>query len=252
MTQKFLRVSLHCKKRIFRGTNTSVLAQTLTGSRLIGSRAHGKQMLFQFTKKGWLGLHLGMTGELRVEPSDFSPLKHDHLVLRQKHQSLIFRDPRQFGRVVFHCGPREPAWWSNLPARINSPQFTFSLVKSFLQRHGKLPIKAALLLQKCFPGIGNWMADEILWQAKINPRIACGKLNDKTLRVLFQKICFVSQQAIKIVGKDFSDLPKSWLFRYRWKKKGACPRCKKGLSHATIGGRTTCWCPQCQAGSNAL
>ena len=246
LKQKILSVHLHSSKRIFRGTDTNAIEQTLIGATLLESRAHGKQMLFHFTKNAWLVLHLGMTGKLRVEKSSFEPLPHDHLVLRQKRQSLVFSDPRQFGRVLFYRGKNGPKWWSNLPAAMSSREFTFSLFNAFLQRHRKAPIKAVLLLQTGFPGIGNWMADEILWQSKIHPRSAAGKLSEENLKMLFQKTRFVSQQALKIVGKDFSDPPKSWLFQYRWKKKGKCPRCGAILQHATIGGRTTCWCPTCQ------
>ena len=246
LKQKILSVHLHSTKRIFRGNDINALEQMVTGAIFLDSHAHGKQMLFRFTKNAWLGLHLGMTGNLRVEKTPFAPLPHDHLVLRQKKQALVFSDPRQFGRVLFHRGSNEPGWWSNLPAGLNSSDFTFSLFKTFLQRHRKAPIKAVLLMQSGFPGIGNWMADEILWQAKIPPRSAAGKISEKNLKMLFQKTRFVAHQALRIIGKDFSDPPKSWLFQYRWKKKGKCPRCGDVLQHATIGGRTTCWCPHCQ------
>src|SRR6185503_584898 len=116
LKQKILSIELNSAKRIFRGTDTTALEQTLTGAMFLESRAHGKQMLFRFTKNAWLGLHLGMTGKLRVEKSPCTPLPHDHLVLRQKRQTLIFSDPRQFGRVLFHHGTNEPDWWSKLPA----------------------------------------------------------------------------------------------------------------------------------------
>lgn len=246
LKQKILSVPLNSAKRIFRGTDTMGLERTLKGATLLESFSHGKQMLFRFSKNGWLGIHLGMTGKLRAEKSPFTPLKHDHLVLHQKKQSLVFGDPRMFGRILFHRGSSAPDWWSKLPASLVSREFTFPLFKTFLKRHGRAPIKAVLLLQSGFPGIGNWMADEILWQSKIHPRLQAGKISEKDLKMLFQKTRFVSQQALKIIGSDFSDPPKSWLFQYRWKKKGKCPRCGDILQHATIGGRTTCWCPACQ------
>ncbi|MEO5803605.1 MAG: DNA-formamidopyrimidine glycosylase family protein [Verrucomicrobiota bacterium] len=246
LKQKILSVQMHSGKRIFRGLALASFEQTIVGALFLESWAHGKQMLFHFSKNAWLGLHLGMTGKLRVEKSPFTPGKHDHLVLHQKKQALVFSDPRQFGRVLFHHGASEPAWWSNLPAPLISARFTLSSLKTFLKRHGKAPIKAVLLMQAGFPGVGNWMADEILWQSKIHPRLATGKIPEKNLKALFQKTRFVSAQALKIVGEDFSDPPKSWLFQYRWKKKGKCPRCGEILQHATIGGRTTCWCPACQ------
>lgn len=246
LNQKILSVHLHEQKRIFRGTNTKLLARTVTGATFVDSRAHGKQMLFRFTKNAWIGLHLGMTGKLRVEKNPFQPLKHDHLVMRQKNQSLVFSDPRLFGRILFHRDASEPDWWRKLPASLASRQFTFSLFENFLQRHRKAPIKAVLLMQTGFPGIGNWMSDELLWQAKVHPRATAEKLDGKQKKLLFEKTRFVASQSLKIIGKDFSDPPESWLFKYRWKKKGSCPRCESTLQHATIGGRTTCWCPHCQ------
>lgn len=246
LQQKILSVRLNASKRIFRGTNTKSLEETLSSAIFLESFSHGKQMLFRFSKNGWLGLHLGMTGKLRCEKSSFEPQKHDHLVLRQKKQSLVFSDPRLFGRVLFHHGAHAPEWWTKLPASLISREFTFVNFKSFLKRHGKAPIKAVLLLQSGFPGIGNWMADEILWQSKIHPRHHAGKMSEENLKILFQKTRFVSREAMRIIGKDFSDPPKSWLFLYRWKKKGKCPCCGEVLEHATIGGRTTCWCPACQ------
>ena len=69
---KILAVKLHPRKRIFRGTDTRSLVRHLTGSRLLRSVARGKQMLFQFSGDNWLGLHLGMTGKMRIEERKIS------------------------------------------------------------------------------------------------------------------------------------------------------------------------------------
>jgi formamidopyrimidine-DNA glycosylase len=45
---------------------------------------------------------------------------------------------------------------------------------------------------------------------------------------------------------DYGDLPRAWLFDRRWKRGQRCPKDGAPLRHATIGGRTTCWCPTCQ------
>src|ERR1700691_3907576 len=111
LQRRILAVQLHVAKKIFRGTDVAALQKTLRGSTLLGSEAHGKQMLFRFSKGGWLGIHLGMTGKLRVERAAAVALKHDHLILRQSRHSLVFSDPRQFGRVLFHSGKTLPAWW---------------------------------------------------------------------------------------------------------------------------------------------
>jgi formamidopyrimidine-DNA glycosylase len=175
--QKIISVKLHRKKRIFRGVDVRRLVRLLVGSRLLSSQARGKQMLFRFENDLWVALHLGMTGKLGVAEPLFEPDKHDHFVLRQQKHALVFNDTRVFGRILFHTGATPPAWWANLPPDLHSKSFTLSRMRQFLGRHRKLPIKAALLLQAGFPGIGNWMADEILWRSKLHPRTPSGQLD---------------------------------------------------------------------------
>jgi len=241
-------VLIHPKARVFRGTDTGKLVRALTGAKLARSEARGKQMLFVFhlgrTKnRAWLGLHLGMTGHLRIERPDFHPTRHDHLVLRQARHSLIFQDARLFGRVRFAESPEPPDWWAKLPPELLSPEFTVEALRQFLKRRARAPIKAVLLMQERFPGIGNWMADEILWRAGIHPKQAAGSFDADRARTLYREIRWVCREALRIIGKDWSDPPDSWLFNHRWKKGGTCPRTQTKLDHATIGGRTTCWSP---------
>jgi formamidopyrimidine-DNA glycosylase len=244
--QKILAVDLHPPARILRGVDTKALRKTLAGSVLLSSEAHGKQMFFRFSRNGWLGLHLGMTGKLRVEPSDFVAGRHDHLVLRQRRQSLVFSDPRQFGRVRFHAGETTPPWRADLPASILSSKFNRVAMQRFLQRHGRMALKAVLLMQDGFPGVGNWMADEILWRAKIHPARPSSEVDAAEAKKLFREVRFVCREALRTVGADFGDPPASWLFHRRWRKGGACPRDGSTLLRAQIGGRTTCWCGSCQ------
>ncbi len=246
LKQKVVSVELHGQKRLFRGIDTKEMERKLTGSTFVGSTAHGKQMVFHFSGDVWIGLHLGMTGKLYSAPPDFVPGKHDHFVLRQKKQTLVFRDPRLFGRILFHVGKSEPDWWAKRATDVLSKQFTTDFLEDILKRHRKAPIKAVLLMQHRFPGIGNWMADEILWQAKIHPKTAAGNISRAAAKKLHSKTQFVSSEALRIVGEDFSDPPESWLFHHRWRRGGHCPRCKSALKHSVVGGRTTCWCPKCQ------
>jgi formamidopyrimidine-DNA glycosylase len=239
-------VKVHPRKRVFRGTAVRELQQRLPGAVLVRSEARGKQMIFEFSGGLWLGLHLGMTGQLLQGPAQCSPGKHDHLVLSQAERNLIFRDPRQFGRVRFAWGDTPPDWWTKLPPAIVSRAYQRSAMRQFLSRHRKLPLKAALLLQTGFPGVGNWMADEILWRAKLDPKTPSGGLAEADLARLWRSVRWVCRQAIRHIGADFSDPPKGWLFHERWQKEGVCPLHKRVLERATIGGRTTSWCRRCQ------
>ena len=237
---------LHARNRVFRETNTRKLQENLLGEKLLRSTTRGKRMLFKFSGDNWLGIHLGMTGKIRVEPANFRPHKHDHLVLYQREHALVFTDSRQFGRVRFHHGSDEPDWWKSDVPEIISREFDQKFVDQFLDRHRKAPIKAVLLLQNGFSGIGNWMADEILWRAKIHPARPAGKLRERQRAAVLRETKFVAERSLETLGRDYSDPPRSWLIHQRWKRKGICPKHRTPLQRATIGGRTTAWCSHCQ------
>lgn len=244
------RVVLHAGLRVSRGVDAAALAEALTGSTLLGSEARAKQMLFRFGRgrkvAAWVGLHLGMTGKLRVEPRAFEPARHDHLVLFQRERALVFTDPRMFGRIRFAAGPEEPEWWAKLPPAVLSGDFTKERVAAFFARRKGTAVKTLLLDQTLFPGVGNWMADEILWRAQIHPRALGGKLRAPRLAALWREAREVCRVALETVAVDFSDPPAGWFYHVRWKNGGACPRCGGKLQTATIGGRTTRWCGRCQ------
>lgn len=242
---KIQRVHLHAEKRVFRGTDASLFGG-LAGKTLSHSESAGKQMVFRFTDDYWVGIHLGMTGKLSVTEADYAPNKHDHLVLFQSARALVFTDARQFGRVLIHRRKEAPQWWATIAPAVTSKRFTPASMKQFLDRHGRLPIKASLLLQKGFPGIGNWMADEILWRAGIAPRKPTARLKPAELQSLWKEVRYVARVALEKIGKDFGDPPKGWLFHERWNGKGKCPKHKTPLQRETIGGRTTAWCSKCQ------
>ena len=239
-------VLLHTAKRPLRGLEAAALSRALTGATLNSSDTRGKQMLFRFSGDGWLGLHLGMTGSLRVEDADFTPRPHDHFVLRQSARTLVFADPRGFGRVLFHCGPAAPEWWTRLPAPPHDVSFTLERFRHILRRHSRAPLKAVLLRQDRFAGVGNWMADEILWRAGLHPQTRPAQLGAAQEQRLWREIRFVCRGALRIVVKDYSDPPVTWLFPHRWRDGGQCPRDGEKLRRAPVGGRTTAWCPRCQ------
>ena len=249
--QRILRVLLHPKAKVFRGTDPAAIEHALTRARFLSSEAAAKQMLFRFSGDVWLGLHLGMSGDLYVRDSDYTPAKHDHLVLFTAKHALVFTDPRMFGRIQFHTGKTAPDWWTRIAPPVLSADFTATAVSEFLTRRARAPIKAVLLMQERFPGIGNWMADEILWRAAIHPARPAGSLTPDEIKILWRKTREVARDALeKIAGHggrlppDLNvNIPDSWLFNHRWRDGGRCPKTGVLLERAEIGGRTTCWSP---------
>lgn len=240
--KKICAIKIHADKRLFRGVNTAAFIGALTEAKLLTSYAHGKQMLFQFST-ACVGVHLGMTGELFTKKLPYAPDKHDHLVLETQTHALVFRDPRLFGRVRFDAGKKLPAWWTALPPQVLDGVFTNETLTAFLSRRKKAPIKAVLLMQERFPGIGNWMADEILWRASIHPAQSAGSLDKRQTTRLYKEIKQVCHDAMEVIAPDWSEPPDSWLFNHRWKDGGICPKTGKPLVREEIGGRTTCYSP---------
>ncbi|MDR1284114.1 MAG: Fpg/Nei family DNA glycosylase [Opitutaceae bacterium] len=245
-----LQVKLHPSARVFRGCDVQALRQSLTGAVLEDSRAAGKQMIFRFRfasvsgGNAWLGIHLGMTGRLRTDDaSRYHAEAADHLALVQESAALVFNDPRMFGRVQFADGAEPPVWWTSIAPAVLSDEFTADAVAAFLRRRARTPVKAVLLMQERFPGIGNWMADEILWRAGIHPRQPAGSLSPATVRKLWREIRWVAEQAMQTIGETYEDPPTTWLFPHRWEDGGRCPRTGVPLVREQIGGRTTCWSP---------
>src|SRR5690606_35004526 len=121
----------------------------------------------------------------------------------------VFNDARQFGRVRIHEGKETPEWWAAMGLPVTSREFTNSAMSKFLERHGRLTIKGALLHQAGFPGIGNWMADEILWRAGIAPKRLGGELSAVERAKLHKEVRIVAREALKKIGPAFGDPPKN-------------------------------------------
>ncbi len=242
-------VRMHREAKVFRGGSPWHLGRALKNSTYQASEARGKQMLFRFEPGGWVGIHLGMTGELEVLGAGHQPTRHEHLVLQMVSLSLVFRDPRLFGRVRFDPGTNRPEWWTSLPPDLQGSGFKRAGLDQFLDRRARSPIKAVLLMQERFPGIGNWMADEILWRSRIRPGRRCADLDDEERGRLYREIRSVVRGSLKHIsrpGEHWGDPPSGWLFHQRWSAGGHCPKTGEFLVRDKIGGRTTCWSPAWQ------
>ncbi len=106
---------------------------------------------------------------------------------------------------------------------------------------GRLPVKAKVMDQSVIAGVGNLLADEALWKAKIDPRRPAGELSESELDRLRNAIRAATRSAIAKGGVH------TGAFIPARGREGVCPRCGAALERATIGGRTTYWCPVEQA-----
>lgn len=167
---------------------------------------------------------------------------------------VAFTDARRFGRVRLVDCPGD-AIRSHSPLKENGPDpvvdvdvFTEEYLHSKMRaRH--VPIKALLLDQTTISGIGNWVADETLYQAKLHPEQYCDSFSDAEITTLYKNVRYVCQTAVDKLG-DSDEFPEHWLFNYRWGKgdkdaKTVLPNGEK-LAFITVGGRTSCYAPGVQ------
>lgn len=111
-----------------------------------------------------------------------------------------------------------------------------------------VPLKAFILDQAVISGIGNWVADESLYQARLHPEQYCNEFSDEEMKRLHGSITYVCQTACDLLA-DSDQFPDHWLFNHRWgkgkKTASALPNGEK-LAFITVGGRTSCYAPAIQ------
>jgi len=118
------------------------------------------------------------------------------------------------------------------------------LIERFAQR--KTPIKALLLNQSFLAGVGNWIADEVLYQSGIAPQRLAHALTPAEIKRLRAKLRYVLSKACDWEA-DYRRFPKTWLFHHRWgKNNGALTGRGEEIAYDTVGGRTTAWVPTAQ------
>jgi formamidopyrimidine-DNA glycosylase len=207
------------------------MAAALTGHRLIDTHRRGKFLWARTDGGPELGLHLGMAGSLTVDETP-APRNWDRFVLEFADGGrLALRDKRRLGRAVLepdfsHVGPDA--------AEVGREGFRARVGR------GTAPLKARLLDQSAVAGIGNLLADEILWRARLGPRRQPDELTTQELDRLRRATRAAVRDAIRLGGAHTGHLNPHRV------PGGRCPRCRTGLERATIGGRTTFWCPACQ------
>jgi len=234
------------------------LALRLTGLCVEGIYRRGKYLLFNCESKqggGWLILHLGMSGSLRLVPPGTPAQKHDHVDLIFAHTTLRFRDPRRFGTVVWHEG--EGVEHHPLLALLGLEPLSDEFDGDWLyaaSRQRRAPIKPLLMDSHLVVGIGNIYASESLFQAGISPLSAANRISLKRYRILVPAIRATLETSIAAGGSSVRDYVHSdggagsfQLSCAVYDRGGeACPNCGGAVRQIRQAGRSTFYCPRCQ------
>ncbi|KAG6121398.1 hypothetical protein E4U13_004759 [Claviceps humidiphila] len=255
------------------GTSGAAVEAALKGKRVLSAGSQGKYFWITLDKPPHLVMHFGMTGWVHIRGAKTAYTNY-YKKLKDKEGAqwpprfwkfhfttdddpaveVAFTDARRFGRVrLVDCPGADIRACSPLKENgpdpvIDTDRFTENYLRGKMTaRH--VPIKALLLDQATISGIGNWVADETLYQAKLHPEQYSDTFSDVEIRRLYEAIRYVCQLAVDKLG-DSDKFPSHWLFNYRWGKgdKGAATKLPNGekISFITVGGRTSCFAPGVQ------
>ena len=232
------------------------LRSALTGRSLIAAHRRGKTIWLETSAAGdaaapggpEIGIHLGMSGRIVVTGPDGSVAEggdpHRYEARPRKAEwnrftlmfadggSLVLLDPRRLGRVRLNpdIGALGPD-----AAQVTPAEFRGLITK------GTIAVKARLLDQSKIAGVGNLLADEILWQARVSPLARVDSLSSAQVNRLYRALKSVLESASAKGGAHTGDVIAA---RH---PGGTCPRDGAPMVHGTVGGRSTWWCSREQA-----
>lgn len=217
------------------------VVKTLRGAIITGAGRRGKFIWLELDRRPWLVMHFGMTGELTYRRHGEPAPKHWRVDIElEDGWCMALVDPRRFGRVLLVGDPlREPPVSKLGPDpyldRIPAAGFVEAL------RARRAPVKAVLLDQSFAAGVGNWIADEIFYQAGIDPRRPAHRLTVAEAVRIHVALLEVVRVAVR-ANNDERRFPRTWLFHDRWGKvKGARTARGEPITFGVVGGRTTAW-----------
>ena len=243
--------------RVARSTRDS--NRDIRGRRVRSIHRHGKVIFLELGGRVNVGrrtmaFHQRMSGRLEIPPRDTKPTKHVHHILTISHgPALWFHDPRKFGVIWY--GKPEQVKKEPYHLTLGSDGLTITLAgfKARLREHRGM-IKPLLLRQDVVAGIGNIVADEALWEARLNPKRRVHTLKDAEIIRLFRAMKNVFRRGIRAQGaslRDWADpLGESGKFQKYFRVYGRggekCPRSRTPIKRIVVGGRGTWICPRCQ------
>ena len=244
---------------VFDSMGSSRWRHALEGKRVEAARRWGKQLWFELSEPPHPLFHFGMTGgfktpaaeplQLKSGPREDPTLWPPRFVKIRIHLDdggeLAMTDGRRLGRILLRNDPEREAPIARLgfdPLLAMPPPKRFS--EMLRARSGN--VKSLLLDQSFAAGVGNWIADEVLYQARIDPRRRASSLTDAEARRVRTRLASIVNRAVRVNADDAS-YPRTWLFHRRWgKREDATTSRGEPVEHLTVGGRTTAWVPSVQ------
>ncbi len=263
--QKIVEAEVVPDEIVLSGFPADEVRDALVGRTLLDVGRRGKYWWLQFEDEPFVYGHLGMAGWIREVPragqsfeKEFRLKEHGEAPLydedgRLRFMKLMltaedggriaFTDSRRFARLWL--GGRQDERVAKLGRDAYDEPPSQAEMQAMLAKR-KAPIKAVLLDQSAFAGIGNWIADEVLYHARIAPARLASSLDATEAEALRKALKLVMDLAVEVEA-DYERFPPDWMFHVRWGgAKGADLIDGRAILRETVAGRTTAWVPEVQ------
>ena len=230
------------------------LRTALVGRTITGTSRLGKNCFVELDNGRLLVLHFGMTGDIGAfrDAPDAPRFTRVAWQLADSGLSLAFIDPRKFGRI--RLADSAEAYQKAKKLGPDALEITAAELHQKLSRR-RVFVKPLLLDQSLTAGLGNWIVDEVLFQAKIHPERLGNSLTVPEATALHDAVQLVLRTAIQHEA-NYRHFPKSFLIHAReWDESATpgtdahehCPRHPQvKIEKFYVGGRATYICPRCQ------
>jgi formamidopyrimidine-DNA glycosylase len=224
---------------VYDGVTPARFAATLRGRRVVAVHRKGKHLWMELDRAPFPLFHFGMTGSFEIYRDGAKrPRFWKVEIAAEGGTRLAMADPRRLGRLRLRRDPESEPPLARLGFDVLRGLPPARDLRGFLARR-RAPVKAVLLDQSLFAGVGNWIADEALYQAAIDPRRRASSLSLAEVARLRSRLHAIVRLAVD-VGADDARYPRTWLFHHRWgRTRGARTARGEPIVHVTIGGRTT-------------
>jgi len=211
----------------------------------------GKYIIFNLDK-GYLMIHLGMSGKINVVGINEPIKKHDHFLLYFKNEVMRFNDPRRFGSIFYLDSLNH-----KLLNSLGVEPLENSFHKNYLfenSRNKTQNVKAFIMDSKIVVGVGNIYACESLFKTCINPKTKANKISQQRYVNLSANIKEVLTKAIKAGGTTLQDFAKvdgkpgyfSQELSVYGRENENCYNCNGKIKRIIQNQRSTFYCPKCQ------
>ncbi|KAM3380568.1 Formamidopyrimidine-DNA glycosylase [Capsicum chinense] len=261
--KKIVKAIIADDSKVIDGVSSDDFKASLEGKTILAANRKGKNMWIQLDSPPFPTFQFGMAGAIyikgvavtkykrsAVKDDDEWPSKYSKVFLElDDGLELSFTDKRRFARIRLLENPVSGPPISELgPDALLEPMTADEFSKALSKK--KIGIKALLLDQSFISGIGNWIADEVLYQARIHPMQSASSISKEDCATLLKCINEVIKKAVE-VGADSSQYPTSWIFHSREKKPGKAFVDGKKIEFITAGGRTSAFVPDLQKNTGA-